>query len=201
VTAKKAATKKAAAPAAKKPARKKAPLLNASISPPGAKRPVLPKKLEPLAVTQKIIGVYDIESICAKIRAGDSMIKIAREVGRDHSSLIEFLRSRPDWRAAVDEARAYAAHAYVDLAEQVIADLPKNAGPAELFRARELAHHYRWKAKTLGRYIYGDHAKPAAPTDADPLSTLVRAIQQRGSRLPVQGLGAAQPITDVEPVR
>jgi hypothetical protein len=44
-------------------------------------------------------------------------------------------------------------------AERVLLDLPDDASPAAMLRARELASHYRWRAKCFNPGDYGDHVQ------------------------------------------
>jgi hypothetical protein len=51
------------------------------------------------------------------------------------------------------EARAKSAKVWDEKAEQVVRDAPDKF---ELEKARELAHHYRWRAKAIAPRDYGD---------------------------------------------
>lgn len=69
------------------------------------------------------------------------------------STFFDFI-SRPAHSARIKEARKHAASILVDEAERVLAQAKED--PRLFAVARELAHHYRWKASMLDRESYAD---------------------------------------------
>ena len=81
------------------------------------------------------------------------MTKISEEIGVSIGTLISWLDDDVERSARVKEARARSAKFWDEKAEAVIAEAPCKF---ELERARELAHHYRWRAKAIAPREYGD---------------------------------------------
>lgn len=84
-----------------------------------------------------------IDSICEKIISGDSYLAIAQEVGVSIALLSAWLASDPERSARAREARLASAATFDELAEN---EIRQAADPFSLARAKELAHHYRWRA-------------------------------------------------------
>lgn len=93
-----------------------------------------------------------IDEICTLIIEGETYREIAKKAGVALSTLAEFL-AKPEHSARVNEARRIAASTYTELAEDGL----KNAKDAfELAKAKELAHHYRWKSSKIAPKEWGD---------------------------------------------
>lgn len=71
-------------------------------------------------------------------------------------STLHYFTSMPEHSARVREALEYSASTFADKAEQVLTSLVFNSSPISFQRARELAHHYRWKASKRNPKKYGD---------------------------------------------
>jgi len=95
----------------------------------------------------------DIESVITALIEGLTYRKIARINGVSLSALYDFLM-KPEHSARVREAKDIAATTAADMAEEVLLDAGDSA--IEIQRAKELAQHYRWKAKVLAPKRYGD---------------------------------------------
>ena len=120
------------APAKKAPTRKK----------PGAK-PAAQDKL-----TRR-----GIDAICADIADGKSMADIAKAADVSFGSVITWLQADPERSARAREAREKTARMWDEKAEDEI----RMAGdPFELSKAKELSHHYRWRASKIAPKEYGD---------------------------------------------
>lgn len=87
------------------------------------------------------------------IASGVSMTAISQEIGVSIGSLITWLDGDAERSARVREARSKSAKVWDERAEEVIRLAPDKF---ELERARELAHHYRWRAKAIAPRDYGD---------------------------------------------
>lgn len=96
---------------------------------------------------------FGLDKVCELITAGDSMTAIAAQIGVHISTLIEWSEQDAQRSARMREARQRSARVWDERAEYVIT----TAGdPFELNKAKELAHHYRWRAKAIAPREYGD---------------------------------------------
>ena len=111
------------------------------------------KKSGPVPVVDAKCTQFGIETICDMITNGDSLTKIAKEIGIHAATLIRWLEEDPQRSARAKEARIRSAKIWDEAAEAVIKAAPDKF---ELERARELAHHYRWRAKAIAPREYGD---------------------------------------------
>lgn len=111
------------------------------------------KKSGPVPVVDAKCTQFGIDTICDMITNGHSLTKIAADIGIHAATLIRWLESDPQRSAYAREARIRSAKIWDEKAEAVIAAAPDKF---ELDRARELAHHYRWRAKAIAPREYGD---------------------------------------------
>ncbi len=100
----------------------------------------------------------DIDQICAWLEDGENITAVAKKCKVNRSTLNAFL-AKPDNSARAMAARLDAAAAYADMAEDVIA---KARSPLALAKARELAHHYRWRAGKHNPKHFGDKVQVEA---------------------------------------
>jgi transposase-like protein len=96
---------------------------------------------------------FDIDLICDMISTGESLTSIAKQIGIHAANLIRWIENDSQRSARAKEARIRSARIWDEKAEAVIAAAPDKF---ELDRARELAHHYRWRAKAIAPRDYGD---------------------------------------------
>jgi AcrR family transcriptional regulator len=94
-----------------------------------------------------------VEYVIDSIASGVSMTQLAREAGVSIGTFLAWLEDDADRSARVRTARVRSAKIWDEKAEQVIEAAPDKF---ELERARELAHHYRWRAKAIAPRDYGD---------------------------------------------
>lgn len=114
---------------------------------------ILAEDMETLvAITAQKIKSFGIDSIVDRIYDGKPMTAIAREIGVSQSSLSEWC-AKPDNSARVSAARADTAEYWDRKAEE---ELRAATCPDEIAVARELAHHYRWRASKIAPRTYGD---------------------------------------------
>lgn len=113
-------------------------------------------------------GLSEDEVIC-KIEDGQSIASIAASVGKDRSQLSKWLRADETRSARAREAREASADAHDEAAESVI----RNASdPFELSKAKEMAHHLRWKATKIAPRRYGDKLALGGADDLPPIKTI-----------------------------
>lgn len=95
----------------------------------------------------------DIEKVCDMIVEGNSMGQIAKASGCSLANLIRWIELDAERSARAKDARVLAARYWDEQAEQVIKDA---SNALEVTKARELASHYRWRAKAIAPRDYGD---------------------------------------------
>lgn len=142
-----------------------------------AKKPTKPKKVvakKPKAKTgpkpkaKNKLAVIGIDVICAKIMDGNSMTDIAAESGVSFGTLHAWLAANPEHSARAREARAATAKLWDDKATSTI----ESAGDQfELSKAKELAHHYRWRASKIAPREYGDKLAVGGADDLPPIKS------------------------------
>ncbi len=112
---------------------------------------------------------YGIARVCESIMDGRSLRTIAEDAGASMTRLLAWIDADPDRSARVREARTTMAKVWDEKAEQAIEDAPDEFG---LRKAKELAHHYRWRAAKVAPREYGDKvALEHAGPDGGPIQT------------------------------
>lgn len=126
----------------------------------------------PEATSQAILESIGIDAICGMIMDGRTLTRIAEESGSSKTVLLRWLRSDPDRSARAREARAATAAVWDEMAEHRI----ETAGDEfELKKAKELAHHYRWRASKIAPGEYGDKASiELTGKDGAPVELITR---------------------------
>ena len=134
------------------------------------------------------------DEVISRIEGGRSISKVAVELGIRRSALSEWLDSNPGRSARAREARIVSAEASDDKAEAVITEAKD---PMELAKAKELAHHYRWRASKISP-TYGEKLDMTVEVNdrasqmqakrearlADRKSTRLNSSHSRRSRMP-----------------
>ena len=111
------------------------------------------KRFGPPAVAQAKLEAVGVVAICEFITAGESLTDIAKKLDVGIATLLDWIERDPERAAYTREARTRSARLWDEKAERVISDAKD---PFELTKARELAHHYRWRAKAIAPRDYGD---------------------------------------------
>ena len=89
----------------------------------------------------------------AELTDGSSMNELSRRIGVSIGSLITWIASDPERSARAREARINAARIWD---EKAIDAIESANDPFELSRAKEIAHHYRWRASKAAPKDYGE---------------------------------------------
>jgi len=118
-----------------------------------AKKQQPKKKTGPTPVAQNRLESIGIDAVCAMIGDGQSMTSIAESADTTYGVLQAWLNNNPDYSARVREIRTLTARYWDEQAESVIKTSSDNLTFAQ---ARELAHHYRWRAAKIAPREYGD---------------------------------------------
>lgn len=112
---------------------------------------------------QDKLDALGIDALCDMILNGKSQRDIATALGIDNAQLVRWLAADPHRSACAKEARADAAKHWDEEAERVIANA---TDPLGFQKARELAHHYRWRAKAVAPRDYSDKVTLTGDADA-----------------------------------
>ena len=95
---------------------------------------------------------YGLDAICEDIANAETLTTIAKKVGVAIGSVAAWIE-RPENSARVKYTRMQMAKVWDEMAlEQIQAA----KDPFELTKARDAAHHYRWRASKIAPREYGD---------------------------------------------
>jgi hypothetical protein len=120
---------------------------------------------------QSKLADFGIAAICEAILAPSSMASIAERIGVSQGSLISWIAADPERSARAREARIQTAQMWDEKATRGIEDA---ADQFELAKAKELAHHYRWRASKIAPRDYGD--KVTQEHTGDAFGALLAAV-------------------------
>ncbi|MGC7464249.1 hypothetical protein QT654_20685 [Xanthomonas citri pv. citri] len=107
-----------------------------------------------------------IGQVCDDLCAGASLTGIANEVGVSLASLLAWVAADPDRSARVRETRAAMAKVWDERAEDEIRQADDEF---KLKKAKELAHHYRWRAAKVAPGEYGEKVEVRAQVTLEQL--------------------------------
>lgn len=116
-----------------------------------------------LPVAREAIDAYGLDSVCQNISNRMSLTAIAGEVGVSIGSLLTWIEAEPERSARVRETRAATARLWDELAED---EIRTASDDMSLKKAKELAHHYRWRAAKIAPREYGDRQVLAGDPEA-----------------------------------
>lgn len=119
------------------------------------------------------INDEDEELVIEQITCGASYRNIAQHFNVSLWQVFRFV-SDPKRSARVREAQQFAAHDLIDRAEAVL--IMAKDDKALLQVARDLAHHYRWKAACLHPYQYAS-AHLTIPVKEEKTETIIRVVR------------------------
>lgn len=131
------------------------------------------------------LDAHGIEAFIDDIIDGKSYAQIAKSVGVSKAAIARWLAADPNRSARAREALIQSAQGEDDKAEEVLLD--KEIDP---IRARELASHYRWRARVRNPREYGEKIDINQKTTVVNLSNeelqreLERIRQARAAALP-----------------
>lgn len=127
----------------------------------------------------------DDELILQRIAQGQYAAHIAKELGVSHQALYQRLAKNPRYQLT----REIGTDVRLAKLEQDIAQIPDDAAPLALARARELLSHARWRAEREFPHRWG--AKQQLDLQGNISVTIARGVVIEGA--------AAQQIEDVTP--
>lgn len=99
------------------------------------------------------LDAYGIEAVCEDIALGRSMTHVAFTVGVSIGSMLAWIAADPERSARVREVRVSMALHWDERAEAAISAA---SDEFELRKAKEISHHYRWRASKIAPKDYGD---------------------------------------------
>jgi hypothetical protein len=160
-----------------------------------ATKPPVKRKRRNAGQTQKLLDRIGIEALCAEIRAGKTKRALCAELTVAVNSLDQWLAANKEREAPWRAARRESAQAWDELAGEVIQAARNDF---QLRKARELGHHYRWRARMINPIEYGDKIEVEQRTTVSDLSekqidTRLEALIERARKAneppPLSGAG------------
>lgn len=116
------------------------------------------------------IDAVGIDQVCEWIVEGESLTAIAKKIGVAVSTLLTWAELDTDRSARVREARTLAARIEDAKALQVIEEA---SDPFSLSKAKEIAHHRRWRA---AKFAPKDYGEKVALGGADDLPAIKQSL-------------------------
>ena len=117
----------------------------------------------PSPAWNKFIAQPDaVDQLCAWIENGETLTAITDSLNVGRMTLAGWIAADSSRSARVNESRKAASASYVDQAQD---EISKAADPFELAKAKELAHHLRWKASKANPRQYGDKLELSGDSD------------------------------------
>jgi len=128
-----------------------------------------PKKQQTLAgsvlTPSERLDAIGIDAICDAVLDEKMLTDVATECGVTRSALLSWIAADNIRSARMRETRTHAAQIYEESALKGIEDA---ADPFELARAKEVAHHKRWRAAKISP-IYADKVAVGGDPTGSPV--------------------------------
>jgi hypothetical protein len=102
---------------------------------------------------EAILNAFGLEQLCDRLVGGETQTAICKTLGITKGSLSRWVSLDAERQARVHEARIASAEAFDELAEEGIR---KARNPLMLAKAREIAHHLRWRSSKVDPRRYGE---------------------------------------------
>lgn len=96
---------------------------------------------------------YGIDGVCNAICNEKPLTTLADEIGVSIGSLLMWIEADPERSARAREARIVMARRWDEKSEEI---LTRAEDDFALKKAKELSHHYRWRASKIAPRDYGD---------------------------------------------
>ena len=107
-----------------------------------------------------------IDAVCEALCGGELMTELAKRVGVSFGTLSDWLAADTERSARAREARRASARLWDEKAEEAI---KLASDPFELQKAKELAHHYRWRGAKIAPADYGEKVAIGGAADLPPV--------------------------------
>lgn len=106
------------------------------------------------------LDALGLDEFCARVADGHSYRAIGRSIGVGASAIIDWLAVDSERSARAHAARVLASQSFDEMAEEVLltGKNPHDANAATLDpqTRREIAAHYRWRARVVNPRVYGE---------------------------------------------
>lgn len=122
---------------------------------PAAKKPVKKVVVKKGEQRSRLEMIGD-DAFCERVVKGESVGEIADSLDMARQTVWNWIEADVGRSARVRKCLESSAHAYDEMACQVLKDLKSDSTQADVSRARELASHYRWRASKRNPKTYGD---------------------------------------------
>jgi hypothetical protein len=138
------------------------------------KRTVVPKSQRNaggngVAPGQARLDLIGIDALCAKVADGVPMIEIAAEAQVSFGTLQTWIEAVPERSARMREVRRQASRMWD---ERALQGIERASDPFELAKAKEAAHHLRWRASKIAPADYGERiSAELTGKDGGPIQT------------------------------
>lgn len=117
------------------------------------------------------LDALDVDTVCARIADGWTMREIAADEKVSFGTLQTWIEADSERSARVREARISQARYWDEAAESCISEA---SDPFELAKAKELAHHYRWRAAKIAPKQYGEKVAVGGADDMPAIKSVAR---------------------------
>jgi hypothetical protein len=121
-------------------------------------------------VARERLDAVGFEAVCADLADGKTLTSIASAAGVSYGSLHAWLNFDAERSARAREARQRTACMWDEMAA---AGIEAATTAFQLAKAKELAHHYRWRASKIAPKEYGEKVT-VGEADALAASRIVR---------------------------
>lgn len=134
----------------------------------------------------KALDELGIDKVCELIESGCSLTFIANEAGTTTAHLLRWLDApeHPERSARAQIARKRTAELWDQKADEL---LEAASDPFELAKAKERAHHMRWRAKAINPGRYGDKVAVGGAADLPAIQSTVTLDAADAYKLLLEG--------------
>lgn len=115
----------------------------------------------------RVTDALELGAVCDLISVGTSLSAIAEQYKVSLGSLIAWISETPERAARTRTARQEAAKLWDEEATRLIAEATDGFA---LSKAKELAHHYRWRASKIAPREYGERLELAGDIGVNTMS-------------------------------
>lgn len=123
------------------------------------------------APAQDKLDELGIDALCDMIERDESYSDISEQIGVSEPVICRWIAADPERSARVRESRIKSANSCDTKAEKALEAIASNAQQGEITRQRELASHYRWRARVRDPRQYGEKVAHGGDPDAPPIET------------------------------
>lgn len=148
------------------------------------------------------LDAYGVDQVCEDIANKTHLDTIAKRLGVSLESFLRWIEKDPNRSARVREVRTWMAKVWEEEAERVLQEAGNDihgegtaaieARKFALAKAKELAHHYRWRAKAIAPKEFGDGVTVRGDKDNPIRTEGGRFDLSREELLAIAGAGRAE---------